>query len=92
MSLEMCKSVKQLLILAHIKYNYVLADKNPSEANLNNGEEAIATPQIVVNTISPKLPAVMESSDSRQPDFPSDQKQLVVETWHYVEDHFNEVL
>ena len=79
-------------MLVDIKRYYSSLDKNLKDANLNKDQEAIVTPHIVIRKIPVREPTVMESSNSRQPEFPSDQKILVVETWHHVENHFNEVL
>ena len=55
-------------------------------------EREIVETQIVENTIMAKVVAVQENRIKGPPDFTTAHKQLVVESWHYVQDHVAEVV
>ena len=55
-------------------------------------EREIVETQIVENTIITKVVAVQENRIKGPPDFTTAHKQLVVESWHYVQDHVAEVI
>ena len=61
------------------------------EMNLKICQDTV-TSQIGVNTTLVKGNREMESVTLVQPPFSSNQKMLIVETWHYVEDNFDEVI
>ena len=55
-------------------------------------EREIVETQIVENSIITKVVTVQENRIKGPPDFTSAHKQLVVESWHYVQDHVAEVI
>ena len=61
------------------------------EMNLKVCQDTV-TSQIGVNTTLVKGNREMESVTLVQPPFSCNQKKLIVETWHYVEDNFDEVI
>ena len=75
-----------------IKLNYVQADQCQENICTNSGQEIGVSPQAVNSSVVVTTVTAKETPRSSEPSFPAEQKKLVVDSWHYVKNHFGEVI